>query len=75
MIVLDAMLPDESGLEIFERIHRGDPQVPMLMISASADSDTVIEAMKLGALDYLVKPLDFPTRPCVGRSCVRNSPA
>jgi two-component system nitrogen regulation response regulator GlnG len=60
-IVLDAMLPDESGLEIFERIHRGDPQVPILMISASADSDTVIEAMKLGALDYLVKPLDFPS--------------
>jgi two-component system nitrogen regulation response regulator GlnG len=59
VVVVDVLLPDESGLETFERIHRCDPRVPILVISASNDSDTVIEAMKLGAFDYLVKPLDF----------------
>jgi len=58
-VVLDAMLPDKSGLETFERLRRLDPRLPILMISASSDSDTVIEATKLGAFDYLVKPLDF----------------
>jgi nitrogen regulation protein NR(I) len=59
-IVLDVMLPDESGLETFGRIHRFDSRVPIIVISASSDSDTVIEAMRLGAFDYLTKPLNFP---------------
>ena len=60
VVVLDVMLPDESGLETFERIHRCDARVPILVISASGASDVAIEAMKLGAFDYLIKPLDFP---------------
>ena len=60
VIVLDVMLPDESGLETFERIHRCDARVPIVVISASGASDVAIEAMKLGAFDYLIKPLDFP---------------
>ena len=60
VVVLDVMLPDESGLELFGRIHRCDPRVPVLVISASGASDVAIEAMKLGAFDYLIKPLDFP---------------
>ena len=59
VVVLDALLPDKSGLETFERIRRHDPQLPILMISASSDSEMVIEATRLGAFDYLVKPLDF----------------
>src|SRR5271170_574206 len=60
VIILDVMLPDESGLETFERIHRYDARIPILVISASGDSDTAIDAMMLGAFDYLLKPLDFP---------------
>ncbi len=60
VVILDVMLPDESGLETFERIHRYDARIPILVISASGDSDTTIDAMMLGAFDYLVKPLDFP---------------
>jgi DNA-binding NtrC family response regulator len=60
VVILDVGLPDESGLETFERIHRCDPRIPILVISASEDSDTTIEAMKLGAFEYLIKPLDFP---------------
>ncbi len=60
VVILDVMLPDESGLETFERIHRYDARIPILVISASGDSDTAIDAMMLGAFDYLLKPLDFP---------------
>jgi DNA-binding NtrC family response regulator len=60
VVIIDVGLPDESGLETFERIHRTDPRIPILVISASENSDTTIEAIKLGAFEYLVKPLDFP---------------
>jgi DNA-binding NtrC family response regulator len=58
VVLLDVMLPGESGLEAFERIRRADERVPVIFITAGGESDTAIEAMKLGALDYLLKPLD-----------------
>ncbi len=56
---LDVLLPDQTGLEVFKKIRRLDPKLPVVVITASGTSDTAIEAMKLGALDYLTKPLDF----------------
>jgi DNA-binding NtrC family response regulator len=56
--LLDVMLPEVSGLELFDRIRRIDERVPVIFITAGGESDTAIEAMKLGALDYLLKPLD-----------------
>jgi len=58
VVVLDIVLPDQSGLASFEQIRRLDPQLPVIFVTASGTSDTVIEAMKQGAFDYLVKPLD-----------------
>ncbi|MGE0537115.1 MAG: sigma-54-dependent transcriptional regulator [Pirellulales bacterium] len=58
VVMLDVMLPDESGLETFHRLIQADPKVPVIFITASGTSDTAIEAMKLGAYDYLLKPLD-----------------
>jgi DNA-binding NtrC family response regulator len=59
-VILDIVLPDMSGLTIFEQLHRLDPKIPVIFITAGGASDTAIEAMKLGAFDYLLKPLDFP---------------
>ena len=59
VVVLDILLPDQSGLETFQQIHKQDPSVPVIFITASGTSSTTIEAIKLGAFDYLVKPLDF----------------
>ncbi|MBX9792318.1 MAG: sigma-54 dependent transcriptional regulator [Pirellulales bacterium] len=58
VVMLDVMLPDESGLETFQRLVQADPKVPVVFITASNTSDTAIEAMKLGAVDYLIKPLE-----------------
>ncbi len=59
-VILDIVLPDISGLAMFEQLHRLDPKMPVIFITAGGASDTAIEAMKLGAFDYLLKPLDFP---------------
>lgn len=58
VVILDIMLPDQSGLETYHQIHRHDPKLPVIFITAGGTSETAIEAMKLGAYDYLVKPLD-----------------
>lgn len=58
-VILDVLLPDRTGLEVFRELHRLDPKVPVILITAGGTSDTAIEAMKLGAFDYLLKPLDF----------------
>ena len=57
-LLLDVLLPGTTGLELFERVRRIDPRVPVIFMTAGGESDTAIEAMKLGALDYLMKPLD-----------------
>ncbi|HEV7226481.1 MAG TPA: sigma-54 dependent transcriptional regulator [Pirellulales bacterium] len=59
VVILDIMLPDQSGLEMFDQIYRHDSKVPVIFITAGGTSDTAIEAMKLGAYDYLLKPLDI----------------
>ena len=59
LVLLDVMLPDMSGIEAFENIKRLDARLPVIFITAGGTSDTAIEAMKGGAYDYLVKPLDL----------------
>ena len=58
-IVLDIRLPGHSGLEAFRQIHAHDPRVPIIFITGRGTAETAIEAMKLGAYDYLLKPLDL----------------
>ncbi len=55
--VLDVLLPDGDGIELFRQIRRIDGNLPVVFVTASGSSNTAIEAMQLGALDYLVKPL------------------
>lgn len=58
VVVLDIRLPDQSGLELFRSFHEIDPRVPIILITGHGTADTAIEAMSLGAHDYVVKPLD-----------------
>ena len=59
-VILDVLLPDQLGLEVFAELRAIDPQLPVIFITGGGTSATAIEAMQLGALDYLTKPLDFP---------------
>ncbi len=58
-ILLDLQLPDRNGLEVFREIHARDPRRPVVFITAHGTTETAIEAMKGGAFDYLVKPVDL----------------
>ncbi len=59
VILLDVHLPDQSGLEVYEGIRRIDARIPVIFVTTARTADTAIEAMKLGAYDYLFKPLDL----------------
>jgi DNA-binding NtrC family response regulator len=58
VLLLDIMLPEISGIELAQEIRQIDTRLPVIFITAMNDSDTAIEAMKMGAYDYLLKPLD-----------------
>jgi two-component system nitrogen regulation response regulator GlnG len=58
-VILDVRLSDLSGLEVFDRIRQIDPRLPIIIITAYAATETAIEAMKRGAFEYLLKPIDF----------------
>lgn len=58
VLLLDLMLPGITGLDLYRRVKLIDPQLPVIFISATGESDAAIEAIKLGALDFLAKPLD-----------------
>jgi two-component system nitrogen regulation response regulator GlnG len=69
VILLDIHLPDQSGLEAFREIRKIDARIPVIFITGHGTTDTAIEAMKLGAYDYLLKPLELaPLRDLVLRA-------
>jgi DNA-binding NtrC family response regulator len=57
LILLDIGLPGMSGVEALKTIKKKHPEIIVIMITAYEDVETVISAMKLGAYDYVVKPL------------------
>ncbi len=58
-VILDVRLPDMSGLDAFSEIHRLDPRIPVIIFTAFSTTETAIEAMKRGAYEYLLKPVEF----------------
>ena len=58
LLVLDIMLPGMSGTEALEEVRRRDPDLPVVVLSAQESVDTAVRMLKLGALDYLGKPVD-----------------
>jgi len=56
-VILDIMMPGMSGLEVLERLHSQDPDLPVIMLTAYPSSQNAIAALKLGAFDFIVKGL------------------
>jgi DNA-binding NtrC family response regulator len=59
VVLLDVRLPKKSGLELFSEIRQLDRRLPVVFITADSESETAIEAIRLGAFDYLRKPLNL----------------
>jgi nitrogen regulation protein NR(I) len=58
-VVTDLRLPGINGLELVERLHTSQPRTPIILITAHGTTETAIEAIKLGAFDYLLKPFEI----------------
>jgi two-component system nitrogen regulation response regulator GlnG len=60
VVIFDVQLPDMTGLEALQRLRKIDARCPIIFITGKSTTDTAIEAMKLGAFEYLLKPLELP---------------
>ena len=60
LVIMDVRMGGISGLETLRRLRQGDAKVLVIMMTAYGATQTAIEAMKLGAYDYLLKPFDVP---------------
>jgi len=58
VVVLDLQMPNISGMELLPRINQAYPHIPVILMTARDEITTVVECMKAGASDYLVKPVD-----------------
>jgi CheY-like chemotaxis protein len=62
LVLLDIMMPGMSGLEVLREVRRwrSEVELPVIMATAKSESDDMVEALGLGANDYVTKPLDLP---------------
>ncbi len=58
VILLDIKMPGMDGLELQEHVHKLDPSIAVIMITAFASVDTAVRALKQGAFDYVTKPIN-----------------
>ena len=58
VVMLDLFMPHVSGLDLLPQLHRRFPEVPVVIMSAACELEGAVECMKLGAFDYLLKPMD-----------------
>jgi DNA-binding NtrC family response regulator len=72
IVLLDIFLKDENGLDILKRIKDEEPMLPVLMITAYSDVSLVVQAIKLGADDFILKPLDFEQLEIAMQKAVKN---
>ena len=59
VILLDLRLPDQSGLDVLKQLRQIDARIPVVLVTVARSADAAIEAMRQGAYDYLLKPLDL----------------
>ncbi len=60
LVIMDVRMGGITGLETLRRLRQGDAKLPVIMMTAYGTTQMAIEAMKLGAYDYLLKPFDVP---------------
>ncbi len=60
LMFLDLNMPKMSGIELLAEIHRLYPTLPVFILTAHASMESAIQAVRLGAKDYLLKPIDPP---------------
>jgi DNA-binding NtrC family response regulator len=59
LVLLDMKMPGPSGIEVLPQIVAEHPDIGVVMVTAVSDTETAVEAMKLGAHDYVTKPFNL----------------
>lgn len=59
VVILDIKMPNLDGMETLERLQQMSPETPVIMISGHGNIDTAVEAVKMGAFDFVSKPPDL----------------
>jgi DNA-binding response OmpR family regulator len=59
LILLDVRMPKMNGLEVLKQVREIDHEVGVIMVTAVNEEETGRQALKLGAFDYITKPMDF----------------
>ncbi|WCJ59504.1 sigma-54 dependent transcriptional regulator [Fontisphaera persica] len=75
LVLMDVRMAGMSGLETLRRLRQTDARLPVIIMTAYGTTQTAIEAMKLGAYDYLLKPFDVPKLKEVVAAALRASQA
>lgn len=57
LVILDVVMPDMDGIETFKRIKTINPDIAVIMLSGKASTEKAVEIMKMGAYDYITKPV------------------
>jgi DNA-binding NtrC family response regulator len=58
IVITDLVMPKLGGMDILKSVNASDPEVPVIIITAHGTVDSAVEAIKLGAFDYITKPFD-----------------
>jgi two-component system response regulator PilR (NtrC family) len=75
LVITDVRMPGMSGLELLAKLRDAAPEIDVIVMTAFEDMRTAVEAMKAGAYEYLVKPLDLDQIELVVRRCFKDRAA
>lgn len=59
LVLLDIFMPGKNGLELLSYIRKNEKELDVIVISAASDKERIQKALRLGAVDYLIKPFKF----------------
>jgi two-component system, NtrC family, response regulator AtoC len=72
LIFLDIVMPGKDGLEALKEIRQKQPEVPVIMLTATKTLKSAVDAMKMGAYDYITKPFDVQELKIVVEKALEN---
>lgn len=65
LVVMDVCLPGMSGLDAVRRLHAGNPDLPVILMTGVGTAEIAVQAARIGVFDYVLKPFEPETLLCL----------